>query len=169
MWIVYAICGLILIFGFVVFRGAPYVPTHRKYAREALKKLYKINSDDVLVDLGSGDGYVLRVAAENGATAVGYELNPLLVLMSCWLSRKQPRVSTRLADMWLVNFPEDTTVFYIFAVSRDIEKITDKVQQFVNDRGEAVWIITYGINIPSHKPVKKLKAHELYRIKPLQS
>jgi len=77
----------ILLFGLIVFRGAPYVPSQKRYVRQAFDELYPLGIRDVLVDVGSGDGIVLRLAAERGAQAIGYELNPLLVIISRWLSR----------------------------------------------------------------------------------
>src|SRR5690606_15669271 len=96
-WVFAAVC---VAFGFVAFRGAPYVPSHRKYARLALTKLYRLQPDDVLVDLGSGDGRILRLVSERGARAIGYELNPVLVVISRLLARGDKNQSIKLADMW---------------------------------------------------------------------
>jgi hypothetical protein len=163
LWIVAAI---FILFGFVVFRGAPYVPSHRRFARQALSKLYHLKPDDVLVDLGSGDGVILRLAAQKGARAIGYELNPALVLISQLLARGDKRQSTILADMWLTDFPADTTVVYVFAVTRDAKKLTKKLQAHVDKHGEDLWCITYGAGLGSKEPVKTLQAHSLYLFEP---
>lgn len=42
-----------------------------------------------LVDLGSGDGRIVIEAAKKGYEAVGYEINPWLVLYSRHLAKKQ--------------------------------------------------------------------------------
>src|SRR5690606_7426314 len=89
-----------LAFGFVVFFGAPYVPTRKKQVDEVFDKLYKLSPNDVLVDIGSGDGKLLRAASARGARAVGYELNPLLVLLTKFLSRGDHRVKVHCQNFW---------------------------------------------------------------------
>ncbi|MDB5183488.1 MAG: hypothetical protein JWO07_169 [Candidatus Saccharibacteria bacterium] len=158
--------AIFLLFGFVVFRGAPYVPSHRKYARLALTKLYRLNADDVLVDLGSGDGTILRMASLKGARAIGYELNPILVLISQLLARGDKKQTTILADMWLTDFPADTTIVYVFSVTRDEAKLLKKLQNHVDEHGSDLWCITYGAGLRDKQPVKKLHAHTLYLFEP---
>jgi SAM-dependent methyltransferase len=166
MWFLYVIAGIVLVFGFVVFRGAPYVPSHRKYVRLAFKDLYKVTSKDVLVDIGSGDGVILRMAAAQGAKAIGYEINPILVAISKLLARNNPRISTRLVDFWLTDLPAETTVVYTFAVSRDIEKIAKKLQKAADTHKHKLWLITYGAPVHSKEAVKVLHAHTLYLFEP---
>lgn len=162
----WAFFALVFIFGFVVFRGAPYVPSHRRYAKLALTKLYRIRSDDVLVDLGSGDGVILRLATKLGARAIGYELNPVLVIVSWLLARGDRRQKTVMADMWLTDFPAETTVVYVFSVSRDANKLTAKLQKHVDKYDRKLWCITYGAVLGGVNPVKKLHAHNLYLFEP---
>jgi len=169
MWWAWLFAGIVLLFGFVVFRGAPYVPSHKKEVRRALKDLYAVGKDDVLVDVGSGDGIILREAAKQGARAVGYELNPALVLISKFLSRGDAKISTRLADFWLTPLPDDTTVVYAFTVTRDIKKMAAKLQKEATRLERPLYLISYGTNIPMREPIKVLKAHHLYRFEPLQS
>lgn len=167
VWI-YIIAAIVLIFGIVVFRGAPYVPSQRRFVRQAFtKKLYELGEKDVLLDLGSGDGIILRLAAHRGARAIGYEVNPILIAISRFLGRKQPLVETRLADIWMSPFPDDVTVVYAFVVTRDIPKLAKKMQKEVDRIGRPLHLITFGANITDKKPLKILKAHTLYRFEPL--
>ncbi len=54
----------------------PYVPTHEWIVEEMLK-MAEVTEDDVLYDLGSGDGRILITAAkEYGASGIGVDLNP---------------------------------------------------------------------------------------------
>ncbi len=157
---------LVFVFGFVVFRGAPYVPSMKKYAAQALDELYPVSKNDVFVDVGSGDGIVLRLAAARGARAVGYELNPILVLISKVLSRGNPLVETKLADFWLTHLPLETTVVYAFSVGRDMKKLAKKMQQTATAGKHPVWLITYGHKVPSLKPSKSTNSHYLYLFEP---
>lgn len=160
--------GIIFLFGFVVLTGAPYVPTKRRDLRRAFLELYPLTKDDVLVDIGSGDGIVLREASRCGARAVGYELNPVLVWISRLLSRKDTRVQVYIANFWRVDIPDDTTVVYTFGDSRDIVRMMRKVEQQASRLGRRLAFITYGFDIPGQKPVRTVGAHHLYEVEPLQ-
>lgn len=165
-WVLFAV---ILVFGFVVFRGAPYVPSQRKELAKAFDKLYPLSENDTLIDIGSGDGIVLREAARRHARAIGYELNPILVLISRLLSRRQPLVSTYLADFWFVQLPPETTVIYVFGESRDIVKMAQKVADEANRLNKNLFLISYGFAVPGLNPVKKVAAYYLYRFTPLHT
>ncbi len=166
MWI---ICLVVLLFGFVVFFGAPYVPSKKSDVRRAFDKLYPLGPADTLVDIGSGDGIVLRLAAERGARAVGYELNPLLVLLSRLFSRRHAGVTTHLANFYRADFPAETTVVYVFGDSRDIMKMADKIQETASRVGHPLACISYGFAIPGLAAIKQVGAHYLYEIEPLQA
>jgi hypothetical protein len=61
---------------------AIYVPTPQDVV-EAMLELASVKADDVVYDLGSGDGRIVITAAEkHGARAVGYEIDPRLVELS---------------------------------------------------------------------------------------
>lgn len=164
-WSVFA---LALLFGLVVFRGAPYVPSKKRDLKVAFDELYPLSAKDTLVDIGSGDGIVLREAARRGAKGVGYELNPLLVGISRWLSRKQPRVRVTLADFWRVRLPQDTTVVYTFGESRDIKKMAAKVAEEATRLDKRLFFISYGFRIDGLRPDASIGAHHLYSFEPLQ-
>jgi hypothetical protein len=169
MWVFWLFAVIVLTFGFVVFWGAPYVPSKKKELAEAFDTLYSVGAKDVLVDIGSGDGVVLRAAAARGARAVGYELNPLLVLLTRWLSRGQPRVEAKTANFWHMQVPSDTTIIYVFAVSRDIVKLTHKIAQEATRLGRPLLVMSYGCEIPDMTPIQTHGAHGLYEIMPLQT
>lgn len=168
MTIVWIVALIILTFGVVAFRGAPYVPSKRRDVERALTELYALSSDDVLVDIGSGDGVVLRVASRQGSRAIGYEIHPLLVAISKWLSRHDSRVTTRLADFWKTQLPDDTTIVYTFGDGRDIDKMARKVQAEATRLGRPVWFMSYGFGLIDHVATRELGAHKLYQIQPLQ-
>lgn len=168
MWF-WLIAAIILLFGFVVFFGAPYVPSKRRELDTVFGELYELSENDTLVDIGSGDGVVLRSAARRGARAVGYELNPALVWISRFLSRRYKTVDVFVANMWRVKFPDTTTVVYVFPVSRDIEKIARKIQSEADRLGVPLAVICYGCIIPHRSALRSLGAHHLYTFAPLHS
>ena len=160
---------IMLGFGFVVFWGAPYVPSKKKALEKALDELYPLGKHDVLVDIGSGDGIVLRAAARRGAKAVGYELNPLLVLISRWLSKGEPRIAVHVANFWLVKLPSDTTVVYVFTVTRDLGKLVRKMSTEATRLNRPLKLISYGCEIPGYTSLGTIGAHNLYEFTPLHN
>lgn len=168
LWIFWLAAALILLFGFVVFFGAPYVPSKKRELKHAFDELYALGPSDTLVDIGSGDGIVLRQAAKYGAKAVGYELNPLLVLISRWLSRREQNVTVHTANFWHAKFPKSTTVVYTFGEKRDIAKMAKKVEDEANRLGKPLAFISYAFKVPGQTPQKTLGAYYLYEYSPLQ-
>ena len=76
--LIIGLSAIAIIVGFSAFMGAPYLPSHRRDVARAFDELYPLSSSDVLLDIGSGDGVVLRQASKRGARAIGYEIHPLL-------------------------------------------------------------------------------------------
>lgn len=57
--------------------------TTRQPVVDGMLRLAKVSADDVVYDLGSGDGRIVVIAAQKyGARAVGIELDPRLVALS---------------------------------------------------------------------------------------
>lgn len=166
--LLWSLCGLIFIFGFVVFFGAPYVPSKQKHLKVAFDSLYRLSKKDVLLDLGSGDGRVLREAARRGARAVGYELNPLLVLIANLLTKDKKRAISKVANIWTASFPLDTTVVYIFGDGRDIKRLERKITSEATRLKRELYVISYGFTLPGRAPKNQAAAYYLYEIQPLQ-
>ena len=91
MWLVVGFIIIIALLGIIVFGvsavwpslvGAPWVPVSKNTARKMLE-LAKVNPEDTVVDLGSGDGRIILMAAEEfGARSFGVEVDPLRVFWS---------------------------------------------------------------------------------------
>ena len=162
--------GIIILtcFGLVVFRGAPYVPTLKRQRQQAFDELYKVTSRDVVVDLGSGDGSLLRHAAARGAKAIGYELNPLLVLTSWLLGRQQAKlVTTKWSDFWLEKLPVETTLVYVFINGRDMKRLEKYLRAHVSRSKRPLEVISYSFSLPPSLPAQKtLGPMHLYKLKP---
>jgi len=159
---------IVFVFGFVVFTGAPYVPSQKRFLRQAFEQLYLLSDKDTLVDIGSGDGVVLRVAASYGAKAVGYEINPVLVAITKFLSRGNSLVEAHVADVWRQHLPDSTTVIYVFGVTRDMKKFDTFFQGEANRLERSLSVIGHGATFPHRSPEAQLNAHALYIFHPLQ-
>lgn len=153
---------LVITFGLVVFRGAPYVPTHRKQVEQALDML-DVPKGSTIVDLGSGDGVFLLAAAKRGYKAVGYELNVILWIVSsirCW--RYRDRISVRLRDFWLTPLPADTRAVFVFLAGPYLKQLNAKLIKEAGSKG--LTVISYGFEIPG-KSDKSHTANALHLYK----
>lgn len=155
-WIFLAVSGLVLLFGFVVFFGAPYLPTLKKQVGAGLD-LLDLKPGQTLLELGCGDGRVLRAAAERGLHAVGYELNPVLVLIArlhTWRYRKNVKIIC--GDYWRAAWPPADGIF-VFLLDKYMPKLDKKIVQW-NRR--PVKLVSFAFKIPD-KPIVAEK-HGLY-------
>ncbi len=165
IWVV----GFIVIsLGFVVFFGAPYVPTLKKQIDDAMK-IYDFSDKDIFVDIGSGDGVLLRAAAHRGARAIGYELNPWLWMVSKLLSRRNKKITTHLANFWRVDLPRDATVVYTFLNGKYMGRLEKKLQAHVNSTGSPLYFISFGFKMTDRKIINHQGPMLLYRFDPLQT
>lgn len=169
MWLVYTVAGIVCLFLVTVVRGAPYVPSQKRFVKQAFTKLYKLGSDDVVVDVGSGDGIVLRMASSIGARAVGFELNPVLVFITHLLSMRDARVSVYMRDFMICSLPKETTVVYCFSEKRDIKKIYNKIVKESERLQKTVYFISLAFAVPGIKEFKYNEPYYLYKITPLHS
>ena len=121
--------------------GAPQSPTARRPARppdqffvptwypvaDEMLTLARVTSDDVVYDLGSGDGRIVILAAQKyGARAVGIELDPHLVDVSRQVAR-DGEVANRATfiegDLFNADISEATvvTLYLSYSINRRLE------------------------------------------------
>ena len=151
---------VLLLFGFVIIIGAPYVPTLASQQREAIR-LLSLKKGQTILDLGSGDGRFLREAARQGYYAVGIEANPLLVLISyivCLPHRKNVRIIW--GNMWLVEWPSVDGI-YVFLHTRFMKKLDNKIMQQYSSKN--INVVSYAFKIPDRKIAKTKKGLYLYK------
>jgi hypothetical protein cdivTM_09943 len=156
---------IIAVFLLTVLFGAPYVPTHKK----ELIKLFKainLSKKDTLVDIGSGDGIVLKIASSFNARTIGFEINPFLVLFSKVRLRKCKNIQIYLKNFWTVFPIENITVFYTFGHQERIYKMLNLSQIQANAQKSPLLFISYGFEIKNLKPFKISGAHFVYKISP---
>jgi len=90
-----------------------YVPTSGGVT-DAMLKLAKVTSEDVVYDLGSGDGRIVITAAKKyGARGIGIELDPELIKKANRNAQKAgvaDRVTFVQADLFKTDFSDATVV-----------------------------------------------------------
>lgn len=165
-WLLLAVVVIGLFFGLTVFWGAPYVPAHKTDVTVAFG-LLNLKPGDLLVDLGSGDGVVLREAANRGLRAYGYEINPLLCLASRWRCRQHGnKVHIFWRDFWLADLPEDTKGVFVFAGGPFMKRLAKKLQNDANKLGRPLMVVSYGFGLPGYEPVAKASGMQLFIVNP---
>ena len=150
-----------LLFGAVLLFGAPYLPTLKKQTDVALD-LLNLKPGQTLVELGSGDGRVMRLAAQRGLKVVGYELNPLLVIVSyfvCFKYRKN--VTVVWGNFWNKKLPECDGVF-VFLLEKYMKNLDTKI---IQETSKNVKLVSYAFEIPGKKPAGQKSGMFLYDYK----
>src|SRR5579885_3686023 len=113
---------LLVTFAFSGWSGAPWVPARRADIETLLDDVH-LKADELYIELGCGDGRLLVAVAKRGATAVGYEINPLLWLIATIRTiRFYPRVHVKLGNFWRANISQADVVM-TFLVPRTMPNL----------------------------------------------
>ncbi|MFO0764601.1 MAG: hypothetical protein U0487_00950 [Patescibacteria group bacterium] len=123
--------------------GAPYFPVRKRDIDDAFT-LVDVTEKDTIIDLGSGDGKILLACAKRGATAVGYELNPVLVLITKWRLRKYPKAKVYWKNLFTADFTGVTKVF-IFG----LDPIMHDVSKMLKEKAvKDIEVISFAFDLP---------------------
>jgi SAM-dependent methyltransferase len=102
-----------------------YFATTRQAVADAMLALAAVTSDDVVYDLGSGDGRIVIMAAQKyGARGVGIEIDPKLVALSQQLAREggvADKVRFVEADMFSADISAATVVMLYLSTTINAE------------------------------------------------
>jgi SAM-dependent methyltransferase len=150
---------LLFCFSFVLLFGAPYLPTMKKQRQQALD-LLDLKNNQLLIELGCGDGRLLRAAAKRGIRSIGYELNPILVAVAKVNNYKNRKlVIIKWANYWNANLP-NCDGMYVFLLDRYMQKLDTKLKQAKLKKFK---LVSYAFRVPNRKYTKKLGALYLYK------
>ncbi len=119
--------GVFLITQFIsIFTRAPFVPTSRA-AIAAMIALAEIKPGEKAVDLGSGDGRLVRAAARAGARAEGWEINPFLVFWSraiCRIERLSGSTRFNLGSYISRDF-KSADVIFLYVLPSEMKRLAE--------------------------------------------
>ncbi len=163
LWVVAGIifAFLVLIIGFGALFGAPFLPTHNPQVLVAFE-LINLKKGQTLLELGSGDGRVLREAAKRDIYAIGYELNPFLVLYSrivTWKYRKHVKIIW--GNLWHKKLPESDAIF-VFLLKSHMNRVDQKISK---EAKKPQKVVSYAFEIEHKTPVCVKSAMHLYYYK----
>jgi SAM-dependent methyltransferase len=111
--------------------GLPPVPTKPERIRKALK-LVNLQPNEVVYDLGAGDGRVLLIAArEFGAKAVGIEVGPIqcaLIWLRAVASGFGDQIQVRWGNFYQADLRQADVVF-VYATSKEVAKLVSHLEK----------------------------------------
>jgi len=155
--LIVVVLAVVVLFGFVVWLGPPYLPTMKTQVDTALD-LLDLKPGQTMLELGSGDGRVLLAAAKRGWNVVGYEVNPILVFVSwviTWRYRKQVQVIW--GNMWQKVWPPADGIF-TFLLDRYMPKLDKKITQTY--KSKSIKLVSFAFEMPD-KP-KKIEKNGIF-------
>jgi precorrin-6B methylase 2 len=139
--------------------GLPPVPTKPERIRKALK-LANLQPDEVLYDLGAGDGRVLLIAArEFGAKAVGIEVGPIqcaLIWLRAVASGFGNKIQVRWANFYKADLGEADVIF-VYATSKEVVKLAPHLERQLKTGGR---VVSVSADFPEWEP-STFDEHEL--------
>ncbi len=150
---------LLLILSWVWPPNSPWAPwwrTNRKTAR-AICKLAEISKNDIVYDLGCGDGtFIITAAKEFKAEAIGVEIDPSRFLISkirICLNNLSSKVKIKRKSFFNEDLSQ-ATVVVIYLVPKTLEKLLPKFKKELK-KGTRIISYKYKINLRLEKEDKK--------------
>lgn len=140
----------------------PYVPTPREVVAEMLK-LANISKDDIVYDLGCGDGRIVVAAAKMGARGVGVDINPDRIRESRENAKEAgviDRVKFIEGDLFEANIKEATVVMLYLLPNVNLKLR----QKLLRDLKPGTRIVSHNYDMGDWKPEKTARVgdHTLY-------
>lgn len=108
--------------------GAPFVPSTTPTSLSMID-LAHITPGMKIYDLGSGDGRLLFLAANAGAKATGYEINPWLVLFTnikAFFSPYRKVIRAYWRNFWTANV-SDADVIFVYLLPWRMDELEKKL------------------------------------------
>ncbi len=142
-----------------MFSGAPYVPTFTRDLKDIFSEV-KLPKGALVIDLGSGDGRLLVLASQRGYRAIGYEINPILWVISVWRLRKYPNSRVYLKSLWRADVAKADLVF-TFLNKVYASKLEKKL---LAEMKSGSYFSSFGFAYGNLELIKKHRANHIYKL-----
>jgi len=153
------------LFSVGLFFELPYVATNNDKVKIIIK-LADIKKGETAVDLGSGDGRLLYAAAQNGANAIGYELNPLLVIITIIFAKLKGLsnlVTVKKQSFWDADLKHADVVF-VYGRRHTMKRFEDFIYKNCKKGTRVTVNSDKTIPFPNKKPLKVDNGIFLYKV-----
>lgn len=137
-----------------IFLRAPYVPTPMKVVRKMVK-FADLQGDEVVYDLGAGDGRLLLTAKKEfpGITAKGFELcPPVYFLARLKILCSGTPVSFRMKNLFTQDV-SDADCIFLYLMPGAMKRLQKK---FEEELKPGTKVISHAFQFPGRKPIKKM-------------
>jgi ribosomal protein L11 methylase PrmA len=138
-WIIIAfiILGLLIVLKMIlafslvsvhpITQGAMFHPSARIRVRTFLDHV-PMKPNELLIDIGCGDGRVLREASRRyGVRTLGFEVNPLAFILAKIRTMTLKGVTVRMRNFWTVNI-RDADVIFCYLFPDVMERLAQKLE-----------------------------------------
>lgn len=115
---------------FAFFNAAPYIPTSGT-TLSIMRSFAKLHPHKKAVELGSGDGRIVIALAKMGIEIDGYEINPILVVLSKILikiNRVDKIAHIHWKSFWNISFTEYDLVT-CYCIPNKMKKLSEKLNR----------------------------------------
>ncbi len=156
--------GIFFLLPFAVplfFWGAPFIPSGQRTAQRMLD-LAGVGPQTRFIDLGSGDGRLVLLAAQRGATAVGVELNPWLVWWARGRARRAGvfgRATFRVGNLWHVNL-SGYDVVSIYGLDLMMDRLEAKLRRELKP---GAVVVSHAFHFSGLSPVREEDGVAVYQ------
>ena len=158
-----ALIFLAAIFGIILYAmafGAPYAALAQNRI-DTIKELLKLKKGQKMVDLGSGDGRIVIAFARLGIESHGYEINPVLVMVSRLKIRRaglEKKAFIHFKDFWVTNLGDFDGVT-LYGIAHIMKRLENKLKKELRPGSK---IATNYFKFPSLKPIHMRNNVSLY-------
>lgn len=139
--------------------GAPWVPARARDVTALLDDA-KVGPQTSYIELGCGDGRLVAAAALRGATAVGYEINPIMFVIAwlrCLFVGKKAKVI--YGNFWNKDIGSADVVM-AFLMPRTVGRLEQKAEQEMKAGSR---LVSYVFALPHRKHTTKGKSWFVYK------
>lgn len=134
-------------------QGALYVSTSRAKIAAFINAV-PMRADQTLVDLGCGDGRVLREAQKRyGVHTIGYEINPVAYLKARIFSFGPHKIKIRHENFWEADL-SDADVVFCYLYPDVMKKLAVKLKSGLKP---GAIVVSSNFPLPEHIPSKILR------------
>lgn len=138
------------------FIGAPWAPTRMASVKKAFDDI-EIGKKDLVIDLGAGNGAIIKEAAKRGAKGMGYELSPIMWIVAVMntLSLKGTRII--YGNFFKKPLPKESTLVFLFLMPKHMNEVGEYLSKQPL-RGRTL-VLSYAF------PFTEVKSMNVYREK----